>query len=138
MTRTRARLLILLAVLLTGCTPADVEDIPGVLQGRDRKRYLLTVQSVDFDALTRNPNWFLRTSTWNLYLELQRPESTRLATMAVLFHTRLTRPLLGTSSRSNNRRNVDLPEPDGPMRKTNSPLSTSTETFSSAGREEVL
>ena len=34
-------------------------------------------------------------STAQLYDELQRPESTRLASMAVLFHTRLTRPILG-------------------------------------------
>ena len=31
----------------------------------------------------------------NLYQELQRPESTRLASIAVLFHSRLTRPILG-------------------------------------------
>ena len=47
-------------------------------------------------------------------------------------------PLVGTSSRSSSRRNVDFPEPDGPMRKTNSPLSMFTETRSSAGRVEVL
>jgi hypothetical protein len=47
-------------------------------------------------------------------------------------------PLVGTSSRSNSRRNVDLPEPDGPMRKTNSPRSMSTDTRSSAGRVDVL
>ena len=34
--------------------------------------------------------------------------------------------------------NVDLPEPDGPMRKTNSPLSILTETLSSAGRADDL
>ena len=34
--------------------------------------------------------------------------------------------------------NVDLPEPDGPMRKTNSPLSILTETLSNAGRAEDL
>ena len=45
---------------------------------------------------------------------------------------------VGTSSRSSSRRNVDLPDPDGPMRKTNSPLSIDAETRSSAGRVEVL
>ena len=34
--------------------------------------------------------------------------------------------------------NVDLPEPDGPMRKTNSPLSTETVTLSRAGLVDVL
>src|SRR4051794_434245 len=47
-------------------------------------------------------------------------------------------PRVGTSSRSSSRRNVDFPDPDGPMRKTNSPRSTSTETRSSAGRVDVL
>ena len=36
-------------------------------------------------------------------------------------------PLSGSSSRSSNRMNVVLPEPDDPTRKTNSPLSISTE-----------
>lgn len=34
--------------------------------------------------------------------------------------------------------NVDLPEPEGPMRKTNSPLSTETVTLSRAGLVDVL
>jgi lipopolysaccharide export system permease protein len=50
---------------------------------------------VDFEALTRDPRWHNLASTQRLYRELQRPESTRLASIAVLFHTRLTRPLLG-------------------------------------------
>src|SRR5262245_31735278 len=44
------------------------------------------------------------------------------------------RPSDGRSSRRISRRNVDLPEPDGPTRKTNSPFSTSRVTFSRAGR----
>jgi lipopolysaccharide export system permease protein len=81
--------------LLTGCHPKDIQPIPGILLKRDRTRYILCTRTIDFDSLTREPNWFLRTSTWQLYQELQRPESQRLASMAVLFHTRLTRPLLG-------------------------------------------
>ena len=34
--------------------------------------------------------------------------------------------------------NVDLPEPDGPIRNTNSPLSMETVTLSRAGLVEVL
>src|SRR4051794_34173851 len=45
-----------------------------------------------------------------------------------------TRPALGCSSLRMRRRNVDLPEPLDPTRKTNSPLSMSTSTPSSAGR----
>src|SRR5487761_1153620 len=43
-------------------------------------------------------------------------------------------PSVGRSSLSTSRRNVDLPEPEGPTRKMNSPFSTSMLTFSSAGR----
>jgi lipopolysaccharide export system permease protein len=85
---------------LTGTQPADLEPIRDkgdtpILEVRDSGRYYLYTRSVDFDALTRNPNWYLLASTTRLYEELQRPESTRLASMAVLFHTRLTRPVLG-------------------------------------------
>src|SRR4051794_2606962 len=43
-------------------------------------------------------------------------------------------PEVGVSSLSSNRRNVDFPEPEDPMRKTNSPLSISVDTSSRAGR----
>jgi lipopolysaccharide export system permease protein len=80
---------------LTGCLPADLEPIPDVLEVRDNGRYCLHTRLIDFEALTREPNWFLLASTDTIYEELQCPESMRLAPMAVLFHTRLTRPLLG-------------------------------------------
>ncbi len=47
-------------------------------------------------------------------------------------------PVVGVSAASSSRMNVDLPEPDGPIRKTNSPLSIFNETSSSAGRAEDL
>jgi lipopolysaccharide export system permease protein len=81
---------------LTDATPRDgVDPIPGILDVCDNGRYCLHTRDVDFEALTRNPNWYLMTSTPRLFQELQRPESLRLASMAVLFHSRLTRPLLG-------------------------------------------
>src|SRR3954451_11464509 len=43
-------------------------------------------------------------------------------------------PEVGVSSLSSNRRNVDFPEPEDPMRKTNSPLSILVDTSSRAGR----
>ena len=75
--------------------PAEVEPIENILEKVDTGRYLLHVRDADFDALTRNPNWYLLTSTNQLFDELQKPESTRLSAMAVLFHMRLTRPVLG-------------------------------------------
>src|ERR1700761_5321890 len=47
-------------------------------------------------------------------------------------------PVVGFSSPSNSRMNVDVPDPDGPIRKTNSPLSIFTLTSSNAGRADVL
>jgi lipopolysaccharide export system permease protein len=80
---------------LTGCVPTRLEPIPGILDVEDEGRYLLHTRNVDFEALTRDHKWFQLVSTWQLYQELQRPDSTRLAMIAVLFHGRLTRPLLG-------------------------------------------
>jgi lipopolysaccharide export system permease protein len=80
---------------LTGCTPRGLEKIDGVLEVKDEGIYFLSVRHADFEAMIRDPKWFNMTSTWMLYEELQRPDSNRLAAIAVQFHTRLTRPLLG-------------------------------------------
>ncbi len=80
---------------LYGCQPRDVAPIDGLLDVVDVGRYTLHVRTVDFDALTRDPRWFNLTSTRRLHEELQRPESSRLAVLAVIFHTRITRPLIG-------------------------------------------
>jgi lipopolysaccharide export system permease protein len=80
---------------MIGCTPADVAPIEGVLEVHDKGRYVLHVRAVDFEALTRDQKWFQLARTDQLYRELQRPESRGLVPMAVLFHVRLTRPLLG-------------------------------------------
>lgn len=81
--------------VLVGCTPTNVEAIPSLLEVKDVGRYYLHTKHADFEAMVRDPKWFNMTSTWKLFRELQRPESTRLAAIAVQFHTRLTRPLLG-------------------------------------------
>lgn len=80
---------------LTGTTPADLEEIPGILEPVDQGRYRLRTRGASFEAMTRNRNWFQLASTYRIYHELQDSESARLAPMAVLFHMRLTRPLLG-------------------------------------------
>ncbi len=82
---------------LTGCRvqPPDVDNVPGILEARDERRFYLYTRSIDFDSVTRDPKWFMMASTRRLYQELQKPESTRLAAIAVMFHSRLTRPILG-------------------------------------------
>jgi lipopolysaccharide export system permease protein len=80
---------------LTGCQPRDLEPIPDILQVLDGGRYVLYTRHIDFEVLVRDQKWFLMASTQRLYQELQKPESNRLAAIAVLFHTRLVRPILG-------------------------------------------
>ncbi len=80
---------------MTNAQPAEVDPIPEVLDVIDNGHYFLRTRKVDFDHLTRNPNWYQMATTKKLYDDLNDPDSTRLASMAVLFHMRLTRPLLG-------------------------------------------
>jgi lipopolysaccharide export system permease protein len=83
--------------LLSGTAPAE---LPGwtqldVLEPIAPGKYFLYTSEVDFDVATRGNKWFYRASTWRLFRELLRSDSNRLASMAVLFHKRLTRPILG-------------------------------------------
>lgn len=57
--------------------------------------YFLHTTEVDFDVVTRDHKWFYLASTWRLFQELGKPEAAKLAPMAVVFHARLTRPILG-------------------------------------------
>jgi lipopolysaccharide export system permease protein len=84
--------------LLTGATPDHIDGWEGksVLEPQeDPGKYFLHTQEVDFDALTRQSKWFQLASTARIYDELQRPDTVRIPQMAVLFHMRLTRPILG-------------------------------------------
>jgi lipopolysaccharide export system permease protein len=59
-------------------------------------RYFLKTQEIDFENVTRDSHkWFYLASTWRLYQELGKTDVERLPAMAVLFHIRLTRPILG-------------------------------------------
>ena len=82
---------------MTNTKPATLDSFgdASVLEVIDTGRYFLHTRSVNFQSLTRNPNWYQLTSTWDVYKELDKPESGRQAPMAVLLHMRLTRPLLG-------------------------------------------
>jgi lipopolysaccharide export system permease protein len=51
--------------------------------------------TVDFDTITRQKNWLRYLPTWQLLNELARTENHRPASVAVVFHMRLTRPVLG-------------------------------------------
>jgi lipopolysaccharide export system permease protein len=75
--------------------PAFLWD-PKTLKFEEPGRYYLYTQDVDFETLTREAStWFQRVSTWQLYDELENSDSPKLTPMAVLFHQRLTRPIMG-------------------------------------------
>ncbi|MBY0528445.1 MAG: LptF/LptG family permease [Gemmataceae bacterium] len=83
--------------LMTNTTPPELENWsnPGVLEMIDSGKYFLHTLDLDFDTVTRGRNWFIVASTYQLYEEMCKPDSTRLSSMAVLFHMRLTRPIMG-------------------------------------------
>jgi lipopolysaccharide export system permease protein len=83
--------------LLTETQPAELEGWHHnqVLRVLDSGKYFLYTRQADFDAITRSRTWFLFASTYRLLSELSKPDSMRLASMAVRFHMRLTRPILG-------------------------------------------
>jgi lipopolysaccharide export system permease protein len=84
--------------LLIGAKETDLAawNRPDILESIDPGKYFLHTTEVDFATMTRDPKkWFYRASTPELYQELGKSDSNRLASMAVLFHSRLTRPILG-------------------------------------------
>ncbi len=84
--------------LLTGTTPAELGNWSRTdLLDNDVGvgRYFLYTQDVDFATLTRPKNWFSFMNTYRLLREMDRPDNAQQANLAVIFHTRLTRPLLG-------------------------------------------
>jgi len=58
-------------------------------------RFFLKVEDADYDAVCRGGTWYFYSSTSELRGMLADPEPRRRTKIAVLFHTRLTRPLVG-------------------------------------------
>jgi lipopolysaccharide export system permease protein len=83
--------------LLTETKPAELENWTrtDILEMIEPGTFFLHVKELDFKTMTRNKNWFILASTMNIYREMCRPDSMRLPAMAVLFHRRLTRPIMG-------------------------------------------
>src|SRR3954451_18905638 len=77
-----------------------------------------------------------RRKSWNTHPIERRKCGTfhdRMVVTSLVFTTTL--PRFGGTSCSRSLMIVDLPEPEGPMKKTNSPFSMSTETSSREGRD---
>lgn len=85
--------------LLENVVPAELPvttwSRTDVLQPMDPGKYFLYTTNLDFERLTENRGWFRQDSTWELLHMLNTSDSNKLASIAVMFHTRLTRPLLG-------------------------------------------
>jgi len=82
--------------LLYNASPARLDTrMPQNLMQPIPGRYFLKTKDLDFDAITRRPTWYLFAPTSELWEMLGRPDTGRQSSVAVLFHTRLTRPILG-------------------------------------------
>jgi len=83
--------------LLTDTQPPTLDswNNPDVLVMIDPGKYFLYTRDVEVGTLLRHSKWFVYTSTYQLFEELAKSESKRLSPMAVLFHMRLTRPIIG-------------------------------------------
>lgn len=82
--------------LLTDAVPPELDNWNNAeLEMIDSGKYFLHTRELDFDTVTRGRNWFTFASTYQLYLEMTKADSLRMASMAVLFHMRLTRPIMG-------------------------------------------
>lgn len=82
--------------LLVGTKPLEVDNWQqtGNLEMITPGKFFLTTD-VDFETVTRQRNWWMFRSTWELLQDMTRADPTRVASVAVLFHMRLTRPILG-------------------------------------------
>ena len=85
-----------LAGLLSRTTPAELENWTHteILEPIAPGRYFFYTD-VDFQNATRSRNWYVYMTTWQLLQEMNRPGNLQQASLAVIFHQRLTRPILG-------------------------------------------
>jgi lipopolysaccharide export system permease protein len=82
--------------LLTHTTPQELANLPsGLLEFRTRGTYFLYTSDIDFETMIRPKMWYVYCSTMRLLSELAKAHTTQVAGVAVIFHMRLTRPVLG-------------------------------------------
>jgi lipopolysaccharide export system permease protein len=82
---------------MTGVEPKEIPNLEGldILENPVPGKYFLRTTDIDFRTATRPKNWLQFIPTFSLLDELGRIDHNKLASVAVLFHTRLTRPFLG-------------------------------------------
>jgi lipopolysaccharide export system permease protein len=87
--------------LLKNTNPPEIanwrDEDDGILTPLGDAAYFLRTKAVDLDTVTRVKNWSLYLPTWQILAELERPNNSPklLSDLAVAFHARLTRPLVG-------------------------------------------
>jgi lipopolysaccharide export system permease protein len=85
--------------MLTATAPAEIENVGRLndigLEFLDPGQYFLKTTFVDFEVLTRSKQWWVYETTPRLMDLMGHVDPTQLASVAVVFHMRLTRPLLG-------------------------------------------
>jgi lipopolysaccharide export system permease protein len=83
--------------LLTDTTPPSLTewDNPKLARMIDHGRWFVYTRDINFETITRNGTWYMLFSTQRLHELLNNSDARRLEAMAVLFHMRLTRPIVG-------------------------------------------
>lgn len=79
-------------------TSPETLDRPGppYLKMIDPGRFFLQTKDVDYTVVSRGATWFLYAPTPKLREMLSRADPRRQAKVAVLFHRRITRPIIGS------------------------------------------
>ena len=83
--------------LMTDTTPKALESThqPDMIVQLDPGRYFLYTRDVTFDTVTRDPKWFMYASTQRLYQLLNKSDALRQPQIAVIYHMKITRPIVG-------------------------------------------
>ncbi|MGL6096829.1 MAG: LptF/LptG family permease, partial [Fimbriiglobus sp.] len=82
--------------MLFNTEPNVLDDpLPPRLTRVSPGQFFLKAPDIDFDTVTRGARWYLFASTPKLRELLAKPDSRRQSAVAVVFHMRLTRPIVG-------------------------------------------
>lgn len=82
---------------LTGTLPPEIPNWTrdDLLKMSTPGSYFLKTNDIDFETMIRPKVWYMYCSTLNLLRELAKAHASQVAGVAVVFHMRLTRPVLG-------------------------------------------
>ncbi len=82
--------------LLGDTVPAEIQDWnnPKLARMVSPGRWFVYTRDIDFEMVARNGTWYMLFSTARINQLLHRSDTRRMESMAVLFHMRLTRPII--------------------------------------------